>query len=64
MHYWAPTLQHQWKSILQSILNGRDNGNFDPKGTATRAEIATMFVKFIDAYMPQNEITENTAETE
>ena len=33
-------------------------------GTATRAEIATMFVKFIDAYMPQNEITENTAETE
>ena len=46
------------------ILNGRDNGNFDPKGTATRAEIATMFVKFIDAYMPQNEITENTAETE
>lgn len=46
------------------ILNGRDNGNFDPKGTATRAEIATMFVKFIDAYMPQNETTENTAETE
>ena len=46
------------------ILNGRDNGNFDPKGTATRAEIATMFVKFIDTYMPQNEITENTAETE
>ena len=46
------------------ILNGRDNGNFDPNGTATRAEIATMFVKFIDAYMPQNEITENTAETE
>lgn len=46
------------------ILNGRDNGNFDPKGTATRAEIATMFVKFIDAYMPQNEITENTAKTE
>lgn len=39
-------------------------GNFDPKGTATRAEIATMFVKFLDAYMPQNETTENTAETE
>lgn len=31
---------------------------------ATRAEIATMFVKFLDAYMPQNETTENTAETE
>ncbi len=50
--------------VKAGILNGRDNGNFDPKGTATRAEIATMFVKFIDAYMPQNEITENTAETE
>lgn len=50
--------------VKAGILNGRDNGNFDPKGTATRAEIATMFVKFLDAYMPQNETTENTAETE
>lgn len=50
--------------VKAGILNGRDNGNFDPKGTATRAEIATMFVKFLDAYMPQNETTENTDETE
>lgn len=50
--------------VKAGILNGRDNGNFDPKGTATRAEITTMFVKFLDAYMPQNETTENTAETE
>lgn len=50
--------------VKAGILNGRDNGNFDPKGTATRAEIATMFVKFINAYMPQNETTENTAKAE
>lgn len=50
--------------VKAGILNGRDNGNFDPKGTATRAEIATMFVKFINAYMPQNETTENITETE
>jgi len=29
------------------ILNGKDGGNFDPKGTATRAEVAQMFMGFM-----------------
>lgn len=34
------------------IINGRTNGLFDPKGTATRAEIASMLVNFLNEYMP------------
>lgn len=34
------------------IINGRTNGSFDPKGTATRAEIASMLVNFLNEYMP------------
>lgn len=33
------------------IINGRTDGTFDPKGNATRAEIATMLINFIDEYM-------------
>ncbi len=33
------------------IINGRTDGTFDPKGNATRAEIATMLVNFINEYM-------------
>lgn len=44
------------------ILSGKGNGIFDPKGTATRAELATMFVKFVDGYMTETEETvENAA---
>ena len=31
------------------ILNGKGNGIFDPKGTATRAEVAQMFMNFMEA---------------
>lgn len=34
------------------IINGRTNGSFDTKGTATRAEIASMLVNFLNEYMP------------
>ncbi len=34
-----------------AVINGRVDGTFDPKGNATRAEIATMFVRFVDNYM-------------
>ena len=33
------------------VMSGRDNGNFDPKANATRAEAATMLVNFVDSYM-------------
>ena len=32
-------------------MSGRDNGKFDPKANATRAEAATMLVNFVDSYM-------------
>jgi hypothetical protein len=48
------------------IISGRSDGTFDPKGTATRAEIATMLVKFVDEYMTSEAVedTETTEETE
>ena len=33
------------------IMNGRENGEFDPKGTATRAECAVMLMKFYSDYL-------------
>ena len=45
--------------VRAGIIKGRENGEFAPKGTATRAEIATMFVNFTNAYMPQNKTTTN-----
>jgi hypothetical protein len=45
------------------VIMGRSDGTFDPKGTATRAEIATMLVKFVDEYMI-SEIVEEEAITE
>lgn len=32
------------------IINGKDGGKFDPKGTATRAELATLLVRFAEEY--------------
>ena len=31
------------------ILTGNDQGNLNPKGTATRAELATLLVRFVEA---------------
>src|SRR5690606_33792325 len=31
-----------------NIVTGKGNNMFDPKGTATRAEVATVFVRFIE----------------
>ena len=28
------------------VINGKNRGNFDPKGLATRAEVATMIYRF------------------
>lgn len=39
--------------VRSGIIKGRTDGSFDPKGTVTRAEIATMLIKFIDEYMPE-----------
>ena len=33
---------------MAGTLNGRENNNFDPKGTATRAEVSTMLQRFIE----------------
>lgn len=33
----------------QGIIDGKDGNNFDPKGVATRAEVATMLFRFIQA---------------
>ena len=38
----------------QDIIGGRANGSFDPKGTATRAEFATMMFKFLTV-LPEQE---------
>lgn len=39
--------------VRVGIITGRADGTFDPKGSATRAEIATMLVNFIKEYMPE-----------
>ncbi|MGN1027858.1 MAG: S-layer homology domain-containing protein, partial [Faecousia sp.] len=35
----------QW-AVGEGILGGRPNGTLDPKGLATRAEVAAMFMRF------------------
>lgn len=30
------------------ILNGKGNNTFDPQGVATRGEVATMFMNFLE----------------
>ncbi|WP_312095175.1 S-layer homology domain-containing protein, partial [Aminipila sp.] len=36
-------------AVGNEIINGKGNGVLDPKGTATRAEIAKMIMKFDEA---------------
>lgn len=38
-----------YRSQRTGLLKGRDTGEFDPKGTATRAEVCTMLYRFINA---------------
>lgn len=38
------------KATAGSLLNGYPDGTFKPQGTATRAEVATIFTNFIKAY--------------
>lgn len=46
-------------SALQKagVINGYDDGSFRPGGSATRAEVSTMLMRFVDAmsYHPSNE---------
>ncbi|HIZ76278.1 MAG TPA: chitobiase/beta-hexosaminidase C-terminal domain-containing protein [Firmicutes bacterium] len=32
------------------LINGRDNGTFDPQGSATRAEVTSIFMRFFERY--------------
>lgn len=50
--------------MMQSagIIVGRPGGIYDPKGTATRAEVATIFARFIDIYI--NNSVDRTAEVQ
>ena len=34
--------------VKAGILNGRTDGSFDPKGVATRAEVATLLKLFLE----------------
>jgi len=44
---WAKSAVYQAQRA--GILRGRDTGEFDPKGTATRAEVCTMLNRYINA---------------
>ena len=43
---WAETAEYAMYKA--GILNGKGNNAFDPKGTATRAEVAQMFMNFME----------------
>jgi len=44
---WAKSAVYQAQRA--GIIRGRDTGAFDPKGTATRAEVCTMLFRYINA---------------
>ncbi|MDO5387975.1 MAG: NEAT domain-containing protein [Clostridia bacterium] len=49
--------------VRAGVISGRTDGSFDPKGTATRAEIAVMLVNFVKEYMPEkNAATQDLTE--
>ena len=35
-------------AVAESLLSGRDDGTMDPAGTATRAEIATILMRWCE----------------
>lgn len=37
--------------VRAGIMNGHTDGSFDPKGKATRAEVATVLVNFAKKYL-------------
>jgi len=39
---------------MAGIIDGKPDGSFDPKGSATRAEVATMLMRFIEAAVKAN----------
>ena len=39
--------------VKQGIINGKPGDLFDPKGTATRAEVAAMLNRFLEAIQPE-----------
>jgi len=46
---WAKSAVYEAQSA--GIIKGRDTGAFDPKGTATRAEVCTMLYRYINALL-------------
>ena len=46
----AGALEAMKWAVGNGILNGRENNLLDPKGAATRAEIAAMLHRFIEKY--------------
>ena len=46
---WAKSAVYEAQSA--GMLMGRDTGEFDPKGTATRAEVCTMLYRYINALL-------------
>ena len=46
---WAK--EHVYNCQMAGIVNGMGNGKFEPKGTATRAQAASIFAKFHASYL-------------
>lgn len=42
--------------VKAGILNGRTDGSFDPKGVATRAEVATLLKLFLEKQISNKNI--------
>ena len=45
IHDWALSAM-QW-AVSEEIITGRPSGALDPRGFATRAEVATMMMRFL-----------------
>ena len=37
------------RAVGSSLLSGKDGGKLDPTGTATRAEVATILMRFMES---------------
>ena len=47
---WA-TDSFAW-AVSVGIINGKENNTLDPKGKATRAEVAAILERFIEKFVP------------
>ena len=45
---WAESAV-QW-AVASGLINGMDDGTLSPSGTATRAQVAVIFLRFADLY--------------